>query len=150
MKLRLGIIALIITFLAWYAIAFGAPVARPVCQDPGCVELSSEFPFKSMDDPALNAWHMAGGPQHGMCVAGPIAQGRLLNEDESVGWQFFFNSSNKMVAVRYHFVAPGHGIPNLVIFIRVRPDETFEIVREERYDPAKHVGPCQWFDEKET
>ena len=129
------------------ALAFGAPFTRPVCQDPGCVTPPSEFPFKSMKDlhPGWNVVDI----NNGVCETDQFIKIRFLNEDESVGWQLYVGLKTKIVGVRYQFGTEQRASPNLVVYA-VDKDDVIVVVREEPYDPTRHVGPCQWIDERET
>ena len=126
------------------ALAIGAPFTRPACQDPGCVTLPSEFPFKSMKD-SHPGWNVV-DVKSGECETDKFIKIRFLNADESVGWQLFVGFKYKIVGVRYQFSKEHKASPDLVVYARDK-DDLIVVMREEPYNPLRHQGPCQWIDE---
>ena len=142
---KLGLLVVTCLFaLLIAALAIGAPFTKPVCQDPGCVTPPSEFPFKSMKD-LHPGWNVV-DVNNGVCETDQFIKIRFLNEDESVGWQLYIGLKTKIVGVRYQFGKEQRASPNLVVYA-VDKDDVIVVVREESYDPARHIGPCQWIDE---
>ena len=142
---KLGLLVVTCLFaLLIAALAIGAPFTRPVCQEPGCVTPPSEFPFKSMKD--LHPGWSVVDINNGVCETDRFVKIRFLNEDESVGWQLYIGLKTKIVGVRYQFGKEQRASPNLVVYA-IDKDDMIVVVREELYDPTRHVGPCQWIDE---
>ena len=150
MRTRAVLIFLVtIIFLAWYAIAFGAPLARPVCQEPGCVERSSEFPFTSTKQRFEGSgWHFVDS-EEGNCFLGSFISVRLINAENSVGWRIWF-TEDRLVAMRVQLIEGNReAIIELITFALIEAGN-IRVLSEVSYDPEQHKGPCQWLDMRES
>ena len=133
----LGIVAALTLgwlILLWYALAYGA----------------TAFPFTHTGQPFGPNWTPVGETSTGRCESGNFVMFRLASQDQRTGWQIFYSSNEKVVAVRFAIDPEGKGTPDLIVFALVKEQGRLEFWGERVFDRDLDTGPCGWIDAKAT
>lgn len=108
--------------------------------------LGTTFPLKSTSDNWANyGFQLHEGPRSGICSTPDTRFIAFAIENDTGSRWIVYYSETKLVAVFYLNAE----IPQTIFFAKIVNEQIIP-VRQEDFDAARHIGPCQWLEELET